>query len=85
VRITMAGGETVSQTVRDVRGTPANPMSFDEVRTKAEDLLGGVLGAEAARDACDLVSRLEEVDDLRELVALLVTSERPAARKATSD
>ncbi|MBO0691722.1 MAG: MmgE/PrpD family protein [Acidimicrobiaceae bacterium] len=73
VTLTMAGGETISQTVRDVRGSPADPMSFDEVRTKAEDLLGSVLGAKRARAACDLVSRLEEVDDLRQLVALLVT------------
>jgi 2-methylcitrate dehydratase PrpD len=73
VTVATAGGETISQTVRDVRGTAANPMSFDEVRMKAEDLLGSVLGAEQARAACDLVTRLEEVDDLRQLVALLVT------------
>lgn len=84
VTATMADGETISQTVRDVRGTPANPMSFDETRTKAEDLLGGVLGAERAHAACDLVSRLEEVGDLGELVALIVTPDTATVRQVTS-
>ena len=73
VEINLREGEAVlSKTVRDVRGTPKNPMSFEESRTKAEDLIGEVTGAERAAAACDLVAHLEEVTDLGELVELLV-------------
>jgi 2-methylcitrate dehydratase PrpD len=66
------GGGLLSRTVRDVRGTPKNPMSFEESRTKAEDLIGEVTGAVHATAACDLVSHLEDVGDITELIALLV-------------
>jgi 2-methylcitrate dehydratase PrpD len=66
------GGAALSRTVRDVRGTPKNPMSFEESRTKAEDLIGEVTGAARASAACDLVSHLEDVSDITELIALLV-------------
>jgi 2-methylcitrate dehydratase PrpD len=66
------GAAVLSKTVRDVRGTPKNPMSFDESRTKAEDLIGEVTGDKRAAAACDLVAHLEDVTDLGELVELLV-------------
>jgi hypothetical protein len=47
-------------------------MSFEESRTKAEDLIGEVTGPARASAACDLVSHLEDVDDIGELIALLV-------------
>jgi len=61
----------IDKTVRDVRGTPANPMSPAEVRTKAMDLLGGVLGGERAGTVCDLVEHLEDLGRLSELSELL--------------
>jgi 2-methylcitrate dehydratase PrpD len=66
------GAAAITRTVRDVRGTPKNPMSFEESRTKAEDLIGEVTGAARASAACDLVSHLEDVGDITELIALLV-------------
>jgi 2-methylcitrate dehydratase PrpD len=66
------GAGVLSRTVRDVRGTPKNPMSFEESRTKAEDLIGEVTGTARATAACDLVSHLEDVGDITELIALLV-------------
>jgi 2-methylcitrate dehydratase PrpD len=72
VDISLRDGTVVSRTVRDVRGTPKNPMSFEESRTKAEDLIGEVIGADRARAACDLVSHLEDVGDIGELISLLV-------------
>jgi 2-methylcitrate dehydratase PrpD len=72
VDVSLRDGTVVSRTVRDVRGTPKNPMSFEESRTKAEDLIGEVIGADRARAACDLVSHLEDVGDIGELIALLV-------------
>src|SRR5665213_1073912 len=73
VEISLRNGRgLLSRTVRDVRGTPKNPMSFEESRTKAEDLIGEVTGAPRATAACDLVSHLEDVGDITELIALLV-------------
>ena len=75
VRIFLSGvGEPLERTVRDVRGTPKNPMSFDEARTKAEDLIGGVVGKESAVKVCDLVAHFEEIADSRELLSLLEVS-----------
>lgn len=73
-RVTIAldgAGEPLQRTVRDVRGTPKNPMSFDEARTKAEDLIGAVIGKDSAVRACDLVAHFEDVEDFSELIALL--------------
>lgn len=64
--------EVLEKTVRDVRGTPKNPMSFEETRAKAEDLIGEVTGPRRATAACDLIARLEDLRDLGELVELLV-------------
>jgi 2-methylcitrate dehydratase PrpD len=72
VEISLRDGGALSRTVRDVRGTPKNPMSFEESRTKAEDLIGEVTGATRATAACDLVAHLEDVHDITELIALLV-------------
>lgn len=72
VTISLNGaGEALVRTVRDVRGTPKNPMSFDEARTKAEDLIGAVIGSARAIQVCDLVADFENVNDANELVALL--------------
>jgi len=46
-------------------------MTFEETRTKAEDLVGAVIGEERATAACDLVAHFENVEDLGELVAIL--------------
>jgi 2-methylcitrate dehydratase PrpD len=67
------GGPQLEKTVRDVRGTPGNPMSVAEVRTKTLDLLGDVLGAARSAAVCDLVEHLDEVDDIHELTALLAS------------
>lgn len=57
------------ETVDTIRGIPSNPMSWDEVREKAEDLMGPVLGASASTRVVTLVSTLESVGDIGELAA----------------
>ena len=72
VSITMRDSEQpLVRTVRDVRGTPKNPMTFDEARTKAEDLIGAVIGKGRAIEVCDLVANFDQVEDARDLVSLL--------------
>jgi 2-methylcitrate dehydratase PrpD len=65
-------GEVLSRTVTDVRGTPASPMSWSEVRSKAEDLMGDVLGPARTRAVCDLVRGLDRLDDVAALTTLCV-------------
>jgi 2-methylcitrate dehydratase PrpD len=72
--VTCHDGSQRTETVRAVRGTPADPMSFEEVATKAADLLGGVLGATRANRAIELVAELERLADLTPLIEAL----RPA-------
>jgi hypothetical protein len=53
-----------------VRGQPGNPMTAEEVKAKARDLMTAVIGGP---DAEELISRLvaiEEVADVRQLAQL---------------
>src|SRR3984893_6995416 len=45
VNITLHDGSRLTQRVDNVRGTPENPMTRDEVVTKARDLIAPILGA----------------------------------------
>lgn len=71
VEVTLTDGTELSERVEAVRGTPANPMSRDEVVAKARDLMTPVLGAAACTDLVRKVLALENVSDLRELRPLL--------------
>lgn len=56
-----------------VRGTPENPMTRDEVHSKARDLIAPVLGEAKADQLIDSVWNLEAVDNVRSLRNCLVT------------
>ena len=71
VEVTTRDGRTLSHRTRAVRGTADNPMSRDEVETKALDLLAPVLGNMRARDLVKRVWAIERVADVRELRPLL--------------
>ena len=53
-----------------VRGTPANPMSPEDVQNKALDLLAPVVGAATAAALIDAVWNLESIEDVRELASI---------------
>jgi 2-methylcitrate dehydratase PrpD len=72
VEVTLRDGRTLRHHTTDVRGTPANPMSRDEVEEKCAGLLGPVLGKERARRLIDAAWGLEAVRDVRTLRPLLV-------------
>jgi hypothetical protein len=55
-----------------VLGRAENPMSKAQVQEKALDLLTTVLAAGAARELIGMVDRIEDVADVRRLVALMV-------------
>ena len=71
LKITLKDGRTISGRADFGKGSPVNPMSYDEV---AEKFLGCAAFAEwptsKAKQVIDLVRRLEDVADVRTLTAL---------------
>jgi 2-methylcitrate dehydratase PrpD len=70
VTVRLAGDQVRTCTVTAVRGTPSDPMTWDEVRAKAEDLLAEVLGRTKARDICEAAAHLQDMPDVRSLARL---------------
>jgi 2-methylcitrate dehydratase PrpD len=71
VDLTLADGTHLTQRVDNVRGTPENPMTRDEIAAKARDLITPVLGAASGSALIEKVFSLENVRDIRELRPLL--------------
>lgn len=73
----VSGHEIVrTRHVREVRGTPALPMTAGEVRAKAEDLMSPVIGKTKAGALCDLFLELEVQPSIRQVAARLNTADR---------
>jgi 2-methylcitrate dehydratase PrpD len=78
VEIVTRHGQTHARHTRAVRGTIANPMTWEEVVEKARSLMDPVLGKRKARGIVNAVSKLETLDDVTRLRPLLaVRSSRP--------
>ena len=71
VDIKMADGTHLTRRVDNVRGTPENPMTREEVVTKATDLISPVLGAAVAIKLVERVMNLEAVKNISDLRPLL--------------
>ena len=74
VEVTFVDGTKLSRRVDNVRGTPENPMTREEVLTKARDLITPVLGAAKCTALLEKIMGLESMADIRELRPLLQTS-----------
>jgi 2-methylcitrate dehydratase PrpD len=74
VDLRLAEGTRLSKRVDNVRGTPENPMTREEVVTKARDLISPVLGEAGAADLIEGIKNLECVKNIRELRPLLQSS-----------
>ena len=72
IKITLKDGRTISGRADFGKGSPTNPMSYDEV---AEKFQGCAAFAEwpsaKANQVIDMVRKLEDVSDVRTLTALL--------------
>jgi 2-methylcitrate dehydratase PrpD len=71
VKIETADGRTLSHRTYEVRGTPGNPMTANEVADKALDLMAPVLGKDRASELIGVVYRLDSfgaVSGLRRLL-----------------
>jgi len=73
VELTFEDGIRKVQRVDNVRGTPENPMTHDEVVAKARDLISPILGLEKCSQLTAKIFQLETVRDIRELRPLLQT------------
>jgi 2-methylcitrate dehydratase PrpD len=71
VDIQLVDGTRLTRRVDNVRGTPENPMTRQEIVTKATDLIAPVFGAAEAGKLVEHVMNLEKVKDIRELRPLL--------------
>ena len=71
VEVTLNDGTVLSERVAAVRGTAQNPMTREEVVTKARDLMAPVLNAGPTASLIQKVLSMEIVKDVRELRPLL--------------
>jgi len=74
LEVTLADGTHLARRVDNVRGTPENPMTRDEVIAKARDLIAPVLGAPKCTNLIGKVFELESVNNIRDLRPLLQLS-----------
>jgi len=71
VDIKLADGKRLTKRVDNVRGTPQNPMTREEVVAKAKDLITPVMGAAAATKLVERVMNFESVKSIKEMRPLL--------------
>jgi 2-methylcitrate dehydratase PrpD len=70
VAVRLRDGRELRYHARDVKGTPALPMTRAEVAAKAQDLMAPVLGAERAATAIAATFALEQQRDVRAFAEL---------------
>jgi 2-methylcitrate dehydratase PrpD len=71
VEVQLTDGTHLTQRVDNVRGTPKNPMTTEEIVSKARDLITATLGMAQCAELIERVLNLEKVKDVRELRPLL--------------
>jgi 2-methylcitrate dehydratase PrpD len=71
VAVTLQDGRTVSHFTKHPPGTKENPLDAARVNEKARGLMAPVLGARQADAIIERVNALDEVRNVRELVALM--------------
>ena len=71
VTVSLNNGRTLSESVVAHHGDHRNPATPEELRDKFAFLAGDALGEEGVRKVMDAVARLEELEDIGELTALM--------------
>jgi len=74
VEVTLTDGSTLSEHITAVRGTPANPMTREEVVAKARDLIAPVLGTPKTEKLIEAILHLETLKSIKDLRPLLQVS-----------
>jgi len=81
VLISLRSGQALSHQSGPVRGSPANPMTHDEVTSKALDLMSPLLGVGTAGRLIHAIWNNDELDTVRDLRKLCPLPPRSAHRK----
>ncbi|MGH3383596.1 MAG: MmgE/PrpD family protein [Nocardioidaceae bacterium] len=76
VAVRLTSGRTLEESVLDNRGTPDNPVSDDDLGRKFLDVAQSRLGEPAASAVLDLCWRIDEVDDVADLVTAAAVGAR---------
>jgi 2-methylcitrate dehydratase PrpD len=71
IEVTMIGGKALSASADAAKGSPANPATPAELRTKFEHAVAGRLPEADASELLDLLFRVDELADLDRLFELL--------------
>jgi 2-methylcitrate dehydratase PrpD len=71
VRAKLKDGRVLSRQQDFARGTPAKPMTDEELRSKFDACASRVLAPEQVQETASLIARLEDVDDVGKLCRLL--------------
>jgi 2-methylcitrate dehydratase PrpD len=71
VDVKLTDGTHLTERVDDVRGTPRNPMTRDEIVAKARDLIAPVLGAAQGAALIEKLLNVDRVKNIGELRPLL--------------
>jgi 2-methylcitrate dehydratase PrpD len=71
VELLLCDGRKLRHHARAVRGTPDNPMTWDEVAAKADDLMEPVLGSSCSKDVIAAVADIETIGDAGNLARML--------------
>jgi len=71
VEIDFVDGATESEYVDPMRGSRLNPLDWDEVITKARDILGTVMRKPDLEELIRTVQQLEDLGDVRELTSMI--------------
>jgi 2-methylcitrate dehydratase PrpD len=74
VEVALADGAHLTRRVDNVRGTPENPMTRDEIVAKAQDLIAPILGAQKSTNLVRSIFDLESATNIRALRPLLQLS-----------
>lgn len=67
VELKLNDGSSLREFVTAVRGSPANPMTTDEVEAKAREFISAVLGVERSQALIEKIRNLEGMKNVREL------------------
>jgi 2-methylcitrate dehydratase PrpD len=76
VTIRLRDGRELSHEVLLAKGDPQNPMTNDELADKYRDCAGSVLSTEDVGKSLDMISCLEDLADIAELMDLLCSREK---------
>lgn len=71
VTLTTTDGVTFSNTVRDAPGSPSNPLSDERLRAKFDECVETVYDADTTDRIWEILGRLETIDGLKDLEAVL--------------